>query len=239
MSRDISFLFDELITCGAVLSAFELAEALKKQGCNIKIVSRFRNKELEDYFGIISQKRWDGNSISVTFTPKLAGEWAYVRTKDERWLTHKSKKIAVSKWIADWIGTDTVIGNGTHERFYNMGLERDIEILICGNYEANKNIDATIEEARTRAKGIIGWMGRTTKEIPGVLRLDNPPLVEIPVIYNRAKTFLSMSKSEGWGRPVAEAKACGCEVINLNGGNRDVEVIPWSEIANQFIKIIC
>jgi hypothetical protein len=227
----MTFLFEEIITCGAVLSGFELAEAIRKLGHEARIATKYRNEELEKYFNITPE---EPKGTTITFTPKLKGDWAYVRTKDPRWLTHTEPKICASQWLADWIGGE-VIGNGTHERFYNMNLERDIDVLIEGNDETNKNIEETIKEAKKIGKKIV-WFGRQTKEIDGVVNISSPPLEKIPLLYNRAKVFLKMSKEEGWGRPVAEAKACGCEVINLSGGNQDIEIVSWESIALKIIK---
>lgn len=236
MPRDISFLFKEVITCGAVLSTFELVQALRSLGHNAYIISKHRNPELENYFNITVFPEPVGTKI--TCTPRLVGDYAYVRTKDGRWLNHKEPKIAVSQWIADWVGTETVIGNGTHKRFTNYNLKRDIDILIEGNDEKNKNIEETIEEARKRTKGKIVWFGRQTKKMPEVENISSPGLDEIVTLYNRSKVFLKMSKEEGWGRPVAEARACGCKVINLSGGNKDIELVSWDSIAKKLIKYL-
>lgn len=240
---EISFLLKEVITCGAVLSTFELVEALRKSGISAKIVSDFNNEELEDYFNIQIEREATGTTIAVS--PKCEAEWAYVRTRDDRWLTHKSKKIAVSDFIRNWLEfhgqkVQAVIGNGTHERFYDMGLERDIDVLIVGNYEANKNIEETVNKAKQIGGRKIVWFGRSTQPMPEVQHLNSPYISEIPKIYNRAKVFISASKEEGWGRPVAEAMACGVpEVINENGGNKEIEVVSWESIAKSFTKQIC
>lgn len=236
MPRDCSFLLKEVINCGAVLSTFELTQALKRLGIDAHIVGTTRNEELEGYFGIPVEKEPKGITIAVS--PKCEGDWAYVRTRDERWKTHKSKKIVVSKYLQDWLGEGTIIGNGTHERFYDMGLERDIDVLICGNDESNKNIDETIYQANKIGKRVV-WFGRSTRSSGTVETINAPSIQEIPYLYNRARCFLSKSKEEGWGRPVAEAMACGVpRIINENGGNREIEVIPWYIIANQLIKTL-
>lgn len=239
----ISFLFEELITCGAVLSTFELVEALRKIGREAYIVSPYRNQELEEYFKIVPVTEARGVTIAVS--PKCQAEWAYVRTNDPRWLQHDSKKIAVSEYIKKGLDKKTrcviVLGNGTHERFYNMGMVRDIDVLICGNDESNKNIEETIANARDIASiedPRIVWFGRSTSGKHNIETITAPNIRDIPVIYNRAKVFLSMSKDEGWGRPVAEAQACGCEVINKNGGNRTIEIVSWGNIANQLSNIL-
>lgn len=235
-----SFLLVELITCGAVLSTFELVQALKREGVDARIVSPHNNKELEEYFGITVERELKGITIAVS--PKCEGDYAYVRTRDERWKGHKSKKIVVSKYLQEWLGEGIIISNGTHERFYDMGLERDIDVLIEGNYESNKSIDDTIDEARRigGATARIVWFGRRTTDKPGVLSISSPSLQEIPTIYNRAKVFVKKSHDEGWGRPVAEAMACGVpKVVNLSGGNREIEVVSWESIAKSFIKQIC
>lgn len=238
MPRDCSFLLKEVINCGAVLSTFELVQALIRLGINARIVSDHNNKELENYFGVTIEREPKGITIAVS--PKCEGDWAYVRTRDDRWKTNKSKKIVVSKYLQEWLGDGIIIPNGTHERFRDLGLERDIDVLICGNYESTKNIPETL----ARAGGIgtrprIVWFGRLT--VPGneYENITNPSLDEIPRLYNRAKCFISASKEEGWGRPIAEAMACGVpKIINENGGNREIEVVSWSQIANQLIKTL-
>ena len=231
----INFLFDELITGGSVLSAFELCQAIREyRECNI--VARFDNKELEEYFHI---KRLGMSvrpkGIDVTFTHKLKGDYSYIRTDDERWLKRKDPVIAVSKFIQDKYGGE-VIGNGCHERFSDIGLDRDIDVLIEGNFEPNKNIEATIEEAKKHGKKIV-WFGRHTKDL-GVEHYSNPSLKDIVILYNRSKKFLKMSLNEGFCRPIAEAKRCGCEVINLNGGNREVEIVSWDSIAKELLAYL-
>lgn len=236
MRRDCSFLLKEVVTCGAVLSTFELVQALKRLGIDARIVSDYNNKELENYFGVTIEREPKGITIAVS--PKCDGDWAYVRTRDDRWKTHKSKKIVVSKYLQDWLRDGIIIPNGTHERFYNMGLERDIDVLICGNDESNKNIDETIYQANKIGKRVV-WFGRSTRSSGTVETINAPSIQEIPYLYNRARCFLSKSKEEGWGRPVAEAMACGVpKIINENGGNREIEVVPWSQIANQLIKTL-
>jgi len=229
-----NFLFTQLITCGAVLSAFELCEALREQGHDCNIVSQEPNKELEEYFKIKTLRKSEG--INITFTPRLVGDYAYIRTKDGRWLNHKEPIIAVSKYIKNWIG-GTVIGNGTHKRFKNLNLKRDIDILIEGNHEPNKNIEETIKEAKKLGNSIC-WFGRKTTPVEGVTCITHPSIESIPQLYNRSKILLKMSKNEGWCRPIAEATACGCKVINKNGGNKDIEIVSWDKIAKKLVDYL-
>lgn len=96
------------------------------------------------------------------------------------------------------------------------------------------------EQESIQKKSKIVWIGRSTYPIDGVENISSPSLDEIPRLYNRTKTFISASKEEGWGRPVAEAMACGVpEVINENGGNKEIEVVSWESIAKSFTKQIC
>lgn len=249
--RPISFLLKELITCGAVLSTFELVEALRELGHEANIVSDYNNPELEDYFGITPIKRSSKDAITIAVHPMCCADYAYVRTKDGRWQWHKTKngrkakKIAVSDWIADWltdIGHEPIatIGNGTHRRFRDLKIKRDIDVLVEGNYEYNKNINDTINEARRYSpNGRIVWFGRQTKPFVGVETIESPPLQEIPRLYNRAKKFLKMSLEEGWGRPVAEAKKCGVpKIINHSGGNKNVKIVSWKSIAKELVNTI-
>ena len=239
----ITFLFDELITCGAVLSGFELCEALRRIGVDANICTKYNNKELEKYFNIEPIRRPKG--ITITFTPRLIGDYAYVRTMDGRWLNHEEPVIAVSKYIKDWIG-GTIIGNGTHSRFNNWNMRRDIDVLIVGNDEPNKNIEETIKLAKKlipmvekqKAKPKIVWIGRNTRAIEGVENISSPSMDEIVDIYNRSKVLVSMSHNEGWGRPIAEATKCGCKIINKSGGNKDIKLVTWDSIATQLYDFI-
>src|SRR6266498_1438813 len=115
LSMQISFVLKGLVTCGAVLSTFELVQALRKLGHEAYIVSKHNNKELEEYFGVKVEREPKGITIAVS--PKCEGEYSYVRTRDERWKMHKSKKIVVSKYLQDWLKDGIIIGNGTHSRF--------------------------------------------------------------------------------------------------------------------------
>jgi glycosyltransferase involved in cell wall biosynthesis len=231
----ITFRFTEIITCGAVLSGFELCEAINRLGYKCYVESSHNNEELEKYFKIKPIRKPKG--ITITFTPKLTGDYAYIRTEDERWKSHKEKKIAVSEYIAKWIDCDIIIGNGTHQRFKDLKIERDIDILVEGNDEPNKNIGETIEVAKQIGNKIV-WFGRNTRRIDGVQSISSPSIEKIPELYNRSKTLLKMSGSEGWGRPVAEAMACGCNVINGSGGNRDIKIVKWKKIAKQLLHYL-
>lgn len=235
-ATSISFLFDELIICGAVLSAYELCEALRALGQECYIASKHDNKELEDYFKIKHIREPKG--IKITFTPKITGDYAYIRTQDGRWLNHEEPKIAVSQFISDWIGADVIIGNGTHKRFQNKVVGKDIDILIEGNDEDNKNINETIKEAKRRTNGKIVWFGRHTREVEGVETITHPKLEDIPELYNRAKTFLSMSKCEGFNRPVHEAKKCGCNIIHKAGGSKTMKIQTWQDIAKELLNYL-
>lgn len=232
----VSFLCKELLPCGAVLSTFELAQALNRYGVDAYIVSAYNNPEYERFFQVEVKREPVGTTVAVS--PRCEGEWAYVRTRDERWLQHESRKIVVSGYLRDWLGDGVIIGNGTHERFFNQHIDRDIDVLVTGNYEANKNMEATLERAKSIG-GRVVWFGRSVVPSAGIETVENPGLLEIPRLYNRAKCFLTMSRNEGWGRPVAEAMACGVpDVINENGGNRDIEVVEWEQIAKQFISTL-
>lgn len=209
---------------------------MNRNGIEASIVSPFNNQEYERFFQVEVKREPVGVTIAVS--PRCEGEWAYIRTQDDQWLHHPGKKIVVSKYLQDWLGDGVIISNGTHERFHNQNIERDIDVLVTGNYEQNKNIDATLERAR-QIGGRVVWFGRSVVPKTGIETIENPRLDEIPRLYNRAKCFLSMSHNEGWGRPVAEAIACGVpEIINENGGNREIAVVSWNEIANKLITTL-
>jgi len=82
------------------------------------------------------------------------------------------------------------------------------------------------------------WIGRNTRAIEGVENISSPSMDEIVDIYNRSKVLVSMSHNEGWGRPIAEATKCGCKIINKSGGNKDIKLVTWDEIATQLYDFI-
>lgn len=234
----ISFLFKELITCGAVLSTFELVQALRKlDGVDADIVSEHENPDLQLYFDITPVKTPAKESITITCTPTIhEADYAYVRTFDDRWKHFKGQTIAVSPEISKWLTANMTIGNGVHERFYDRHIKRDIAILIEGNDEPNKNIDETVRIAKgiQEEKGLnkkIVWFGRKTRKIPGVINIDSPSITEIPELYNRARVFIKMSIQEGWCRPVQEASACGCVLIAKEEWLRPI--VSWDSIAKK------
>lgn len=123
-----------------------------------------------------------------------------------------------------------VVPNPVADRFFlYKGLTRDIDILIEGNYEPNKNIDEAIRVAK-QAKVLlepekkdvkIVWFGRETHPVEGVECITNPKQDTIPDLYQRSKVFIKLSHSEGFCLPVLEAMASGCLVCTRNMGGND------------------
>ena len=114
-----------------------------------------------------------------------------------------------------------VVPNGIPDRFFTWNVpERDIDVLVEGSYEPNKNIDRAIEEAK-KLGGRIVWLGRETKPVEGVENITNPSQELIPGIYKRSKNFIKLSKSEGFCLPILEAMASGCLVYTWDMGGND------------------
>lgn len=132
--------------------------------------------------------------------------------------------IAVSKYAGEWTGRPfNLVPNGVHERFLKQDWpdERDIDVLIEGNDEPNKNIDLAIKIAKSTGAKRIVWLGRETHYIDGVECITNPPQEKIPELYARSKVFLKLSKSEGFCLPILEAMACGAIVVTWPMGGND------------------
>ena len=143
----------------------------------------------------------------------------------KRCLEVRSRKnweiMAVSEYAGSWTGREfTIIPNGINDRFFTkLGLERDIDALIEGNDEPNKNIQHSIDLAKADGHKKIVWFGRTTHPIEGVECISSPDQEEIPKLYQRAKHFYKHSLSEGFCLPLAEAIVSGCEIHTGDMGN--------------------
>lgn len=98
-------------------------------------------------------------------------------------------------------------------RFYDRGLERDIDYLFVGVIGEAKGL----EEMRARYAGKdIHFVGKLA---PGA-RLDfgthhgHVPYDDIPLLMNRARHFVFLPRwPEPMGRVVVEAALCGCTLI--------------------------
>lgn len=104
-------------------------------------------------------------------------------------------------------------------RFFNQGLERDIEYLFVGVISEAKGLDAMRERFRHTDIRLIGRCA------PGAVvdfgtHIDHVPYDQVPHYMNRAKNFVFLPRwPEPQGRVVAEAALCGCKIIgNANVG---------------------
>lgn len=245
----IAFILDSVVTCGGVLIPYQYVKRLRLMGYEADIYANGGNSELQEAYNITPKpleelesftendiiiavwwkqcdelEKYKGRKIQLVqgndLKAYIGHDWKddciKVRNK-ENW-----EIVAVSQYAGQWIGRKfTIIPDAVDERFYaNYNLERDIDVLIEGNDEPNKNIDKSIELAK-RYGQTIGWLGRQTRDIGGVLRFTNPPQEDIPAIYQRAKIFLKLSESEGFCLPLLEAMASGCLVMTENMGGND------------------
>lgn len=248
----IAFVTTNTTTCGGIIVIFEYVSRLKKLGYDSDIYAEDGNQALEEVYGIkvrpLSQLvttnddviiaiRWEqcealstlpgkkfqlvqGDDIALL--DKSAGERCKRWRNDEGW-----QLIGVSRFVLIRWGRGEVIPNGVNERFFTqLAVLRDIDILIEGNNEPNKNIGEAITLAKKVEMAIgrplkIVWLGRDTNDRLGVECLTNPKQEEIPVIYQRSKVMLKFSKSEGFCLPILEAMASGCLVVTTNMGGND------------------
>lgn len=104
--------------------------------------------------------------------------------------------------------------NQISDEFQNLGLERDIDVLV----QARKSSEYLIKE-------LIPALQKRCK----VLVVDSY-IEDLPGLFNRAKVYLYDSAeywaqqrlSEGFGLQPMEALACGCQVFSsVNGGLAD------------------
>lgn len=249
----IAFISTNTITCGGMIVPFEYIARLKKLGIEADMFAEDGNKELEEFYGFkvrplsqlkttkedsIIALRWEqcealsghegkkfqlvqGDDLALLgddTTRKECSKWR----RDENW-----QLIGVSPFVLMRWNRGVVIPNGINERFFtNLMLEKDIDILIEGNNEPNKNIGEAIAIAKQVKSAMekdlkIVWFGRETYKIDGVENISNPKQEEIPKLYQRAKVFIKLSESEGFCLPILEAMASGCLVATRDMGGND------------------
>lgn len=269
----IAFVSHNLITCGGIIVLFEYVKELRKRGIEADIYSESGNEDLERTYNIHPKRtcelgeltdddiliavRWEqcedllkykGRKIQFvqgndTYYYESVNHADLQKMKDTRndarWGLMGVSAYALKEWKRGF-----VVPNGISERFFiDYGLERDIDALIEGNNEPNKNIEYTIYRAKQDGHKKIVWMGRETKKIEGVETITNPPQEEIPQIYQRAKHFYKYSHSEGFSLPILEAKASGCIIHTHDMGHNfpedvDPKQYTWENAVNIFLDYV-
>lgn len=251
-----------LIICGGIIVPFEYVSRLKQQGYEADIYSDERNPVLENFYHCQSRPSSDLSSFTdddvIILIRWESAEWAkqfkgkkyqFVQGNDlvligesEREKCKVSRNdpvyslLGVSQYSLDTWNRGKVVPNGVNERFFRLdGRFRDIEVLIEGNDDTNKNIAEAIAFAKGMVIGgqKIAWMARSTTpnsnlDISGIEKIENPAQEEIPGIYQRAKKFIKLSKTEGFCLPILEAMASGCVVYTRPMGGNDFCVYEGS-----------
>lgn len=241
----IAFVNTNLIVCGGIITNYEYVSRLKKLGYEADIYAEEGNDALRNTYridhrpirdlstfdddDIIIANRWEQCEALNQFKGKkfqfVQGDDLYLLGGSEqckRWRNDQNwKLIGVSSFsLKNW-GRGEVIPNGLSEIFKVPNYQvKDIDVLVEGNNEPNKNIDEAIALAK-QIGGRIVWLGRETKAVEGVETITNPPFSEIPRIYQRAKYMIKLSKSEGFCLPILESMASGAIVVTRPMGGND------------------
>ena len=265
--RKIAFTNTNLITCGGIITNYEYVSRLKKLGYEADIYAedgndvlgsayRVTHRPLRDIStfdddDIIIANRWEQcealNQLKGKKFQFVQGDDLYLLGGSEqckRWRNDPEwNLIGVSAYALKNWGRGEVIPNGLSDIFKVPNYQvKDIDVLVEGNNEPNKNIDEAIRIAK-QIGGRIVWLGRETRAIEGVETITNPPFNEIPRIYQRAKYMIKLSKSEGFCLPILEAMASGAIVITRPMGGNDfcdygINCLSVSEAIAEIIKTL-
>lgn len=118
--------------------------------------------------------------------------------------------------------------------YYDMGLEKQYDIVSLSRLDKNKNITILIQAVaklrkKINVKVIIGGIGpelENLKQEVKKLQLENNinflgwvEQVDILNIYNSSKIFVLPSLGEGFPLTILEAMACGCVPVVTNVGD--------------------
>lgn len=276
----IAFATYNIPTCGGLIVVFEYVKELRRRGISADIYADDGNDDLEKHYNIfhlptarlseltdndvLIAVRWEqindleqykGRKIQfVQGNDKYYYENAHHDDLPKMMEARNNKNwelMGVSEYVLENWGRGFVIPNGISDKFFiDYGSEKDIDALVEGNNEDNKNIPYAIEQAIKDGHKKIVWMGRETNwqyaDKYGIEIITNPPQEEIPKIYQRAKHFYKYSKSEGFSLPLWEAAASGCIVHTHDMGcNRDwvytkeeAQKYTWKNATDKLLKII-
>lgn len=249
--KKIAFISTNLITCGGIITVFEYISRLRKIGYEADIYAEEGNRDIEDFYRVAHRPlsdifrfaddvgttlvavRWEQCNLFNGFKGK---KLQFVQGNDVELLPeeqHSALKearndtswglVGVSRYALTPWGRGVVVPNGVHERFsgYYFG-ESDIDVLVEGNNEPNKNIPEAIALAKKLFPGGKKvWLGRETYPVDGFETITNPPQEALATVYKRSKFFIKLSKSEGFCLPILEAMASGCVVITRDMGGND------------------
>ena len=124
-------------------------------------------------------------------------------------------------------------------------------ILFIGTSEPRKNLSTLLEAFKIIRKnghpnlnlvlaGLKGWknerlQNQLNQNVSGIVELGYVPNEDLAVIYSGAEVFVLPSLYEGYGMPVAEARACGTRVVASDipelreaGGDESIYINPLS-----------
>lgn len=264
----IVFHIGDPIICGGILVPCQYIGELRKRGYDAWGIATRQDAELEKYMGIpfkteeslkdltdedvIIAVRWEFCEMLDNFKGK---KYQFVQGRDldadcgddwkeqlKYWRNNKNwELIGVSEFcLKDW-GRGTVVPNFVDKRFFvKHDVPRDIDALIEGNWEENKQIPLALEAAQEDGHKKIVWFGRETVPIGGIECISSPAQEEIPKLYQRAKHFYKYSKSEGFCLPLAEAIVSGCEIHTHDMGGNNFEGLDFKieTSTDKLLKII-
>lgn len=101
-------------------------------------------------------------------------------------------------------------------KFFNEGIERDIDFLFVGVISEAKGLSAMREAYHDKNIWLVGRIAPGSQVDFGT-HINHVPYADVPRYMNRAKNFVFFPRwPEPQGRVVAEAALCGCNIVANN-----------------------
>jgi glycosyltransferase involved in cell wall biosynthesis len=181
---------------------------------------------------------------------KLLAEKAWMKYNHIIAISNNTKNDLIQHGIKTDI---SVVYPGVNEIFFkkwDKHILTDTFYLYVGGFDPRKNVDCLIDwfvglkpTFPLVLMGGSGWNNKSTmdriKKYPKLIRFySNPTIDKLYLYYHACTKFYFPSLYEGFGLPLAEAKACGAKTWHMHNSSLDeVKPLHWRDQAKEIKKV--